>query len=128
MVQGNKVPVPGHSGSAFRRSRAGNWCRGMLSPSSLRPGFARETARMAVAAKEGRLERTYQSKGQFRGRYLERAKELNGMLDAILLPIGEGNPHSSQIGKIDELIVQTYQGDHEKMKLTVNNVADRCKA
>jgi len=47
------------------------------------------------------------------------------MLDAILLPIGEGNRILAQIsdGKIDELIVQTYKGDHEKMKLAVNNVA-----
>ena len=34
-------------------------------------------------------------------------------------------PHSGQIvsGKIDELIAQTYKGDHEKMKQAVNNVA-----
>jgi methyl-accepting chemotaxis protein len=47
------------------------------------------------------------------------------MLDAILLPIGEGNRILAQIsnGKIDELIAQTYKGDHEKMKMAVNNVA-----
>ena len=47
------------------------------------------------------------------------------MLDAILLPIGEGNRILAQIsgGKIDELIAQTYKGDHEKMKLAVNNLA-----
>ncbi len=47
------------------------------------------------------------------------------MLDAILLPIGEGNRILAQIssGKIDELIAQTYKGDHEKMKLAINNVA-----
>ena len=40
------------------------------------------------------------------------------MLDAILLPIGEGNRILAQVaaGKIDELIAQTYKGDHEKMK------------
>ena len=40
-------------------------------------------------------------------------------------PIGEGNRILAQIsdGKIDELIAQTYKGDHEKMKLAVNNVA-----
>ena len=48
------------------------------------------------------------------------------MLDAILLPIGEGNRILAQIsnGKIDELIAQTYKGDHEKMKVAVNNVAE----
>ena len=47
------------------------------------------------------------------------------MLDAILLPIGEGNRILGQIanGKIDELIAQTYEGDHERMKQTVNNIA-----
>ena len=37
---------------------------------------------------------------------------VNEMLDAILLPIGEGNRILSQIsaGKIDELIAQTYPG------------------
>ena len=46
------------------------------------------------------------------------------MLDAILLPIGEGNRILAQIsdGKIDELIAQTYKGDHEKMKQAINNV------
>ncbi len=50
---------------------------------------------------------------------------VNEMLDAILLPIGEGNRILAQIsnGKIDELIAQTYKGDHEKMKVAVNNVA-----
>jgi methyl-accepting chemotaxis protein len=47
------------------------------------------------------------------------------MLDAILLPIGEGNRILAQIsaGKIDEQIAQTYNGDHEKMKQAVNTVA-----
>ena len=50
---------------------------------------------------------------------------VNEMLDAILLPIGEGNRVLAQIsaGSIDELITDTYEGDHEKMKLAVNNVA-----
>ena len=52
-------------------------------------------------------------------------KGVNEMLDAILLPIGEGNRILAQIsnGKIDELIAQTYKGDHEKMKQAMNNVA-----
>ena len=50
---------------------------------------------------------------------------VNAMLDAILLPIGEGNRILAQVsnGKIDELIAQTYKGDHEKMKQAINNVA-----
>ena len=62
---------------------------------------------------------------QFQGAYAGIVKGVNEMLDAILLPIGEGNRILAQIsnGKIDELIAQTYKGDHEKMKLAVNNVA-----
>jgi methyl-accepting chemotaxis protein len=47
------------------------------------------------------------------------------MLDAILLPIGEGNRILAQVaaGKVEELIAQTYEGDHEKMKQSVNNIA-----
>ena len=42
-----------------------------------------------------------------------------------LLPIGEGNRVLAQIsnGNIDELVTQTYKGDHEQMKIAVNNVA-----
>jgi purine-binding chemotaxis protein CheW len=44
---------------------------------------------------------------------------------AMHLPFMQVNRILAQIsnGKIDELIAQTYKGDHEKMKLAVNNVA-----
>ena len=50
---------------------------------------------------------------------------VNELLDAALLPIGEGNRILDQIahGKIDEVIAKTYQGDHERMKQNVNGVA-----
>ncbi len=59
------------------------------------------------------------------GEYRRIVEGVNDMLDAILLPIGEGNRVLAQVsnGKIDELIAQTYKGDHEKMKQAVNNVA-----
>src|SRR5208337_5255669 len=59
------------------------------------------------------------------GDYRRILEGVNEMLDAILLPIGEGNRILAQIsnGKIDELIAQTFKGDHEKMKQAVNNVA-----
>jgi methyl-accepting chemotaxis protein len=63
--------------------------------------------------------------GKHQGEYRKILEGVNVMLDAILLPIGEGNRILAQIsnGKIDELIAQTYKGDHEKMKQAVNNVA-----
>ena len=62
---------------------------------------------------------------QFQGAYADIVRGVNTMLDAILLPIGEGNRILAQISarKIDELIAQTYKGDHERMKQAVNNVA-----
>ena len=50
---------------------------------------------------------------------------VNDLLDAALLPIGEGNRILDQIahGKVDELIAPSYKGDHEKMKQNVNGIA-----
>jgi methyl-accepting chemotaxis protein len=83
----------------------------------------RELMRLTDASREGQLSERGKP-DQFRGAYADIVKGVNAMLDAILLPIGEGNRILAQIstGKIDELIAQTYKGDHEKMKLAVNNV------
>ena len=82
-----------------------------------------EILRLVEASRQGRLEERGRAE-QFHGTAREMVQGINEMLDAILLPIGEGNRILGQIsaGKIDELIAQTYQGDHEKMKLAVNNV------
>ncbi len=81
-------------------------------------------ARLIEASKEGQLSDRGKPE-QFQGAFAEIVRGVNTMLDAILLPIGEGNRILAQIsnGKIDELIAQTYKGDHEKMKVAVNNVA-----
>ena len=83
-----------------------------------------EVMRLVDASKEGRLSERGKAT-LFNGIHRELVQGVNEMLDAILLPIGEGNRVLSQIssGKVDELITQTYQGDHEKMKVAVNNVA-----
>jgi len=87
-------------------------------------GLQKEMARLTEASKEGQLSDRGKPE-QFQGAYAEIVRGVNTMLDAILLPIGEGNRILAQIskGKIDELIAQTYKGDHEKMKQAVNNVA-----
>jgi methyl-accepting chemotaxis protein len=84
----------------------------------------KEMARLTEASKEGQLSDRGKPE-QFQGAYAEIVRGVNTMLDAILLPIGEGNRILAQIsnGKIDEVIAQTYKGDHEKMKLAVNNIA-----
>src|ERR1019366_1362135 len=83
-----------------------------------------EIMRLVDASKEGRLAERGKAT-LFNGVHREMIQGVNEMLDAILLPIGEGNRVLAQIssGKIDELITQNYKGDHEKMKVAVNNVA-----
>jgi methyl-accepting chemotaxis protein len=84
----------------------------------------RELSRLTVASREGKLKERGDS-AQFRGNYAGIVLGVNEMLDAILLPIGEGNRILAQIsaGNVDEVITQNYSGDHEKMKVAVNNVA-----
>src|ERR1700735_2306901 len=83
-----------------------------------------EIMRLVDASREGRLAERG-GLDQFDGVHREIVEGINEMLDAILLPIGEGNRILAQIsnGKIDELIAHTYKGDHEKMKQAVNNIA-----
>ena len=59
------------------------------------------------------------------GPFKEVLSNINELMDAILLPIGEGNRILDQVahGKINELVTVTYQGDHEKMRQNVNNIA-----
>jgi methyl-accepting chemotaxis protein len=87
-------------------------------------GLQKELMRLTDASRDGQLAERGKP-DQFRGAYADIVRGVNAMLDAILLPIGEGNRILAQIsdGKIDELIAQTYKGDHEKMKQAVNNVA-----
>ncbi|HEY4360524.1 MAG TPA: methyl-accepting chemotaxis protein [Bryobacteraceae bacterium] len=87
-------------------------------------GLQKELARLTEASRDGLLSERGKPE-QFQGAYAGIVTGVNHMLDAILLPIGEGNRILAQVsnGKIDELIAQTYKGDHEKMKVAINNVA-----
>jgi methyl-accepting chemotaxis protein len=86
--------------------------------------FQGELAKLIDYSHKGQLEKRGEA-ASFEGCYSDVIKGINQMLDAILLPIGEGNRILGQVasGKVDELIAQTYQGDHEKMKQNVNNIA-----
>ncbi len=87
-------------------------------------GLEQEIHRLVEASRAGHLSERGKPE-QFEGNNRKVIEGVNEMLDAILLPIGEGNRVLAQIsaGNIDELITATYKGDHEKMKLAVNNVA-----
>jgi methyl-accepting chemotaxis protein len=86
--------------------------------------FQAELAKLIEYSHKGQLGKRGEATG-FEGCYADVIKGINQMLDAILLPIGEGNRILAQVaaGKVDELIAQTYEGDHEKMKQSVNNIA-----
>jgi methyl-accepting chemotaxis protein len=88
------------------------------------PRLSLEIQRLVEASRQGSLHERGRA-DEFQGSHREILQGINQMLDAILLPIGEGNRILAQIsnGKIDEAIAHTYKGDHEKMKLAVNNVA-----
>ena len=111
-TNGHEVPQHANSGA----ETAGN--EAML--------VSQEILRLVDASKEGHLTERGRA-SQFTGMYRTMVEGINEMLDAILLPIGEGNRILAQIssGKIDELIAQTYKGDHEKMKVAVNNEIGR---
>ena len=83
-----------------------------------------ETNLLIKASQDGKLS-TRADASKHQGDYRRILEGVNEMLDAILLPIGEGNRVLAQVsnGKIDQLIVEAYKGDHEKMKQSVNNVA-----
>ena len=86
--------------------------------------FQAELSKLIDYSNQGKLEQRGDP-SKFKGTYGEIIRGINEMLDAILIPIGEGNRILDQIagGKIDELIAKTYQGDHERMKQSVNGIA-----
>ncbi|MDD5754061.1 MAG: hypothetical protein PHN45_04830, partial [Methylococcales bacterium] len=106
------------------RSENDNLSKSLIRVIEVQQALQKELQRLTAASKEGQLSERGKPE-QFKGAYAEIIGGVNDMLDAILLPIGEGNGILAQIsnGKIDELITQTYKGDHEKMKQAVNNVA-----
>ncbi len=124
LIKGRKLSVRAYASPRYDDQNKVIGAIEVLQDNSEEQAFADELSRLVNASHEGQLQERGKSE-EFQGRYRALALQINAMLDAILLPIGEGNRILAQIsnGKIDELIAQTYKGDHEKMKLAVNNVA-----
>ena len=82
-----------------------------------------EVGRLTVASKDGLLSERGKAE-QFKGAYGDIIGGINQMLDAILLPIGEGNRVLGLIrgGNLRERVEIACKGDHEKMKQAVNGV------
>ncbi len=83
----------------------------------------KELARLTHASTEGQLSERGKAE-QFNGAYADIITGTNAMLDAILLPIGEGNRILALIrgGNLREKVEIPCKGDHEAMKRAVNGV------
>ena len=86
-------------------------------------GLQKELGRLTEASREGQLSERGKP-DQFQGSYADIVKGVNQMLDAILLPIGEGNRVLSLIrgGNLREKVEIACKGDHAKMKDAINGV------
>ena len=82
-----------------------------------------ELDRLTAASREGRLSERGKAE-QFQGAWADIVKGVNEMLDAILLPIGEGNRVLRLIrgGNLREKVEIACKGDHEQMKNAINGV------
>ncbi|NTV94595.1 MAG: methyl-accepting chemotaxis protein [Thiobacillus sp.] len=86
-------------------------------------GLQAELQRLTDASKAGQLDERGRPT-QFQGAYADVVHGVNAMLDAILLPIGEGNRVLRMIrgGDLREKVEIECSGDHQKMKDAVNGV------
>nr|WP_234889271.1 methyl-accepting chemotaxis protein [Agrobacterium vitis] len=88
-----------------------------------------EIRRLTVASTEGNLsERGVATR--FVGDFSKMVSGINGMLDAILLPIGEGNRVLNLVstGDLTEHVEIACEGDHQKMKDAINSLVDNLTA
>jgi methyl-accepting chemotaxis protein len=85
--------------------------------------LASDTEILIKASVEGKLD-TRADATKHQGDYRKIIEGVNEMLDAILLPIGEGNRVLSQIrgGNLREKVEIACKGDHAKMKDSINGV------
>lgn len=85
--------------------------------------FNTELERLTIASQQGRLSERGQI-GELKGDFAGLIRGTNTMLDAILLPIGEGNRILRQLsgGNLRERVEIECHGDHQRMKEAVNGV------
>ncbi|KTT74779.1 chemotaxis protein [Sphingomonas endophytica] len=84
-----------------------------------------EIQRLIVASTQGRLSERGDAT-RFPGDFGALVGGINGMLDAILLPIAEGNRVLAQVsdGDLTQRVDITCEGDHERMKKAINGLVD----
>ena len=91
--------------------------------------MSQEILRLVEASRQGRLDERGKI-DQFQGTHREMVQGINEMLDAILLPIAEGNRILAQISERQDRRTDRphLPGRSRKMKLAVNNVGTSCRA
>ncbi len=125
IVQGKEVPVLVTAAPRFDQAGRVVGAVELVFPAADEIGLADEISRMATAAKEGQLSaRVDESK--FKGRYLERAKAFNAMLDGLIGPLRVAATYVDQISKgdIPAKITENYSGDFNTIKSNLNACID----
>ncbi len=99
--------------------------KGLISMMGSVRTLSQELQRLTQASKDGLLSERAKP-GQLSGAYAELLVGVNQMLDAILLPIAEGNRVLRLIrgGNLREHVEIDCKGDHQKMKEAINGVHD----
>ena len=84
-----------------------------------------EIQRLIAASTAGQLSERGEA-NRFPGDFGRLVKGINGMLDAILLPIGEGNRVLGLVstGSLLERVEIACEGDHQRMKDAINTLID----
>ncbi len=95
---------------------------------TLRNNFRRifgELDGLTVAATAGRLSQRGEA-DRFVGDFAKMVSGINGMLDAIILPIAEGNRVLDLVstGDLTQRVEIACEGDHQKMKNAINALVD----
>jgi len=125
IVQGKEMPVLVSAAPRFDGKGRIVGAVELAFPASGDINLARETGRLAKAAKEGHLSERI-DEGMFQGRHLERAKALNSMLDEIIGPLNVAAKYVDEIsrGTIPSKITEDYDGDFNTIKNNINACID----
>ena len=136
----NAVPSGEREGYGLRRRIANGNFEAQLEKFSGKQAFINETIeglrrnlqsvaaeiqRLTQASAAGRLDERGKA-DQFKGDFAGQIRGINAMLDAILLPIAEGNRVLRLIrgGNLHEKVEIECHGDHQRMKDAINGVHD----
>ena len=122
VAQGDLRELPEYK-KIVRRSEQDELVPSLITLMESVSALAVELGRLTEASHQGLLFERGKA-DQFQGAYGAIVKGVNDMLDAILLPIGEGNRILELVrgGNLREKVEIACKGDHERMKNAINGV------